>query len=440
MKLTLIQPSMGRKKNEGYVKSWQMEPLSLATLAGQTPEDVEISFYDDRFDEIPYDEPTDLAAIAIEAYTAKRSYEISDKFHEKGVPIIIGGIHPTLIPEEAREHADAIVVGEAEGLWESILDDVKGSKLKKIYKSEKRPSLKGIKQNREIFKGKKYSPITLVESGRGCKFSCDFCSISAFYNQTCNYRPIEDIVNEVKRLEKKNIFFVDDNFVADFNKAKELCKALIPLNKKWVSQGSINVANDEELLKLMEKSGCFGLLIGFESLNKKNLEQMDKSWNTQRSDYETALQKIRAHGISVYATFVFGYDEDTKDSFKEALDFAIRQKFILAAFNHLMPYPGTPLYNRLKIEKRLIYDKWWLDPNYNFGKIVFRPKSISPVELENNCLESRRQFYSHSSMFKRMLDRKANCKDIFAAAIFLWTNLFSRKEVDKRQYWPLGES
>jgi len=439
MKVTFILPSIGKKENGKYIKTWQMEPLSMAQLAGLTPKYIETQFFDDRLEDINYDAPCDLVAISVETYTAKRAYQISNKFRKKGVKVILGGFHPTLMPEEAIQYADSVFIGEAEELWGKVLEDAKENRLKKFYKSENRPSLNGIRPNRDIFKGKQYLPISLVESARGCYFSCNFCSISSFYNSSYKCRPIPEVVEEIKTLKRKDIFLIDDNIGADSDKAKELFTALAPLNIRWVSQISINVLKDNELLDLIAKSGCMGLLIGLESLDNNNLAQMNKGWNKKIIDYEEALQKLRDNGLATYATFLFGYDCDDLDSFNQTLEFAIRHKFFLIAFNHLVPFPGTPLYEAFRKEGRLLYDKWWLDPNYYFGDIAFRPKNISPKQLSELCLNFRKKFYSFYSIFKRALDHRANCKNIFMISTFFSLNILFRKEVMQRAGLPIGK-
>lgn len=439
MKVTLIMPAVGQKDGQGYVDSWKMEPLSLLVLAGLTPEDIEINFYDDRLEVIPYDEKTDLVAINAETYTARRSYQIASHFRKRGIPVILGGYHPTLMPEEAAGFADSILIGEAEDMWREVVNDARRKSLKRFYRSYQRPILNGTKPKRSILRGKKYIPLALIESGRGCGFSCAFCSISSFYKQSYNYRPVEEIIKEIEIVQKKEIFFVDDNITADFGRAKELFKALIPLKIRWISQGSINMVSDSELLSLMKKSGCLGLLTGFESLNKDNLAQMGKSWNLHCGEYETALRKFREIGIVIYGTFIFGYDSDDGDLIKRSLDFTLRQKLFLAAFNHLVPFPGTPLYRQFQAQNRLLRDKWWLDENYKFGEVVFRPKNFTPQELSSACMKARMDFYKLSSVLRRATDFQSNCRSLISMARFFVYNMFSQNEISKRQGLPLAE-
>lgn len=439
MKLKLIHPCVG-KKGKKYVRTWQMEPLNLAVLASLTPNNVEISFSDDRVEDIDFDDPSDLIGITVETYNAKRAYYLADNFRNRGIPVVLGGVHPTLIPEEAKEHADSILIGDAENVWSSLIRDFKKGKLKSTYDgSDFTRALKHVKPNRSIFQGKDYLPLGLVETGRGCRFSCDFCSISGMFRGIYRTKSIEDIVHDIQDTGKKYIYFVDDNFVSDKKRTKDLCEAITPLNIRWISQGSINMVDDLDLLSYLEKSGCINMLIGFESLNSSNLKSMGKNWAVLNRDYGEAIKNLRDHGITLYGTFVFGYDEDTPDDFKRTLDFAIENKLAYAAFNHLVPFPGTPIYERLKSEERLLDDKWWLSDGYKFGDVAFLPKNMSPEELSEGCYSCRKDFYRYGSILSRGLDFKANSKNLINSIIFFYSNIISRKGIQQRQGWPVGE-
>jgi len=213
---------------------------------------------------------------------------------------------------------------------------------------------------------------------------------------------------------------------------------MIPLKINWVGQASIHIANDDRLLELMVKSGCRGVLIGMESLDPANLRDMDKGWNIAHSSYADSLKNFRKHGLAVYGTFLFGYDNDDRAIVRKSIDFAKEHKLFLAAFNHLVPFPGTPLYRRLEAEGRLLKPKWWLDPESRVGDVVFRPKKVSPRELEALCLDARKQFYSWSSMFRRLIDRQANIKNLTMLAVYLGLNLQAHYDIDLRQGLQLG--
>jgi radical SAM superfamily enzyme YgiQ (UPF0313 family) len=439
VKLTLIHPCIGRKVGQRYIRTWQMEPLPPAQLAALTPPEWEVRFHDDRMERIPFDEPTDLVALSVETYTARRAYQIASEYRKRGVPVVMGGFHATLRTEEVTRYADAVVVGEAEGIWPRVLDDFRAGRMQRVYRAQGRPSLAGVRPDRSIFEGKRYLPIGLVEAGRGCHLKCDFCAIQSFFSSTQTRRPTEDIIAELRQIkrEKKLIFFVDDNITSNMAQAKEFFRALIPEKVKWVSQASINAAHDEEFLALIKESGCQGLLIGFESLDPENLKDMNKGFNTMKGGFEVALANLRRHGIRLYPTFVFGYDHDTPASFDATLRFAMRHKFYIAAFNHLTPFPGTPLYERLENEGRLRYDEWWLDPEYRYNTVPFWPRSMPPDDVQAGCVRARAEFFSWRSIAKRAWDGVNARGSMFLP--FFTINAMFRAEVRERDGYPLGD-
>jgi radical SAM superfamily enzyme YgiQ (UPF0313 family) len=416
-----------------------MEPLAFAILAGLTPPDVKVAFSDERLEPtIPYDDHTDLVALTVQTFTARRAYQIAAQFRKRGIPVVMGGHHPTFMPEEALQYADAVVIGDAEGVWEQVVRDARLGRLQRIYRQQGQPPLQGLKYDRSIFQGKRYTPLVPVQYGRGCRFACDFCSLHAFYGTSVRQRPVREVVAEIEALDRKYVLLVDDNIFVNVAKTEELLRALIQLRIRWGCQVSIDVARNTRLMDLMEKSGCIAAFIGFESLDERNLSQMKKKWNLKQGDYAAAVQQFRDRGIMIYASFVFGYDYDTVDSFDAAVEFALRSKFLLAQFVPLNPMPGPKLYERLRAEGRLIFDRWWLDPDYRYGQASFHPRGMTANELTQGCSRARREFYRYASTFRRACDPKANCRSLRHLGIFLAFNLIAKREIARRHGFRFG--
>jgi len=434
MKITFIQPSTNSWKSSGAI-----QPLVFGILADMTPDNIELAFYDDRIEEVPVDEPTDLVAMSVETHTASRAYTIADRYLRRNIPVIMGGYHPTLCPDEVLSRAISVAMGDAETIWTDIVRDACSGQLKSIYKAKKISGQLKTSVNRSIYKGKKYAPIHAVQWGRGCPYNCDFCSINAFYNNAQCIRTISDVTTELEKLGEKTVLFIDDNLYHDKKALIQFVQAITPYRLKWVCQISIDITSDIRIMKLLEKSGCKALVVGFESFNRENLKQMNKGWNTSHHDYDTAVRIISDHGIMIYGTFVFGYDYDTVDSFNICLDFALRSKFCIANFNPLTPTPGTRLYERLKKENRLIYPEWWIDPDYRYGEAIFQPSRMTAKELTEGCFRIRKSFNKNSSIFTRLIDPRANLSSFYNLWIFLLANYLNRKEIYKKQGQKLGD-
>ena len=439
MKLTLIHPRVGNYPGKKYLRAWQMEPLPLAQIAALTPRDVEVVFWDDRMEDIPFDKPTDLVAISIETYTARRAYQIASEYRKRKVPVVMGGFHATLCPDEVLEYADAIVIGQAENSWGNLLDDFRNGNLKRIYSADVNLSESKIIPDRSIYYGKNYLKINLIEAGRGCKYRCNFCSIQKFFNGLHNYRNFGVIINEINQIKgnKRLFFFVDDNITASHTKAKELFKALIPLKIRWVGQADLTISKDQELLQLMVESGCQGVLIGFESNEPENLKSLNKSFNIIPEGPSEAINRIHNIGLRIYATFLFGNDFDSEKSIRSTIDFCMDNKIFMVGFNHITPFPGTELYSKLETEKRLLYQKWWLDPDYLYGNIPFQ--TVLPVnEVETVAKQSRKKFYSLLSIIKR-IGNKVNSGNIYMLIMYLTINFLLRRDASQRMKISMGD-
>lgn len=442
MKITLIKPNIGRREHSLYVDNASMEPLQLGILAALTPSDIDVVMYDDRLEAIPYDEPTDLVAITVETFTARRAYEISAEYRKRGVKVIMGGMHVTLIPQEVKEHSDSIMIGDAEDKWSEMIADLRKGALKDEYHCN--PVLipqKGVITRRDIFEGKKYMPITLMQFSRGCRYSCKYCASSVYFKRHHFCRDVDEVIEEIRRQKRKLIFFVDDNIVGDKEKAKELFRRLIPLKIKWVSQGSIDMLEDEELMRLMIRSGCLGHVIGFESIKAESIQTMGKGVNRKfvENQYKDAIRKLRKYGLQTWAAFTVGHDTDTVESIKATYRFALKNKFCFAAYNILMPYPGTALYDQLEREGRLLYDgKWWLHPEYKFNYAAFMPTNMTAPELTEVAYYCRKNFNSIRSVLYRLFEPRTNLRNPIRFFTYIIYNPVFRREVFEKQGMTFG--
>jgi radical SAM superfamily enzyme YgiQ (UPF0313 family) len=431
MKVAVIKPGLFDERSKDA-----LNPLLFAILKPLTPPGVELVFYDENIEEIPDALDCDAAARTVDTFTARRAYILAQRFRGKNIKVIMGGYHPTLCPEEVQDYADAVVIGEAEDTWGEILADLSDGNLKRIYKSERNADMARIQYDYSVFEGKRYNKLGFVQFSRGCKFNCDFCSIRAFYGDCVRMRPVISVAENIQAMPQKLLFFSDDNLFCDAAHIDKLLEAIRPMKRRWGCQISIDAAQDPDLLKRMARSGCMMVIMGFESLNAENLRQMGKSANL-RSDYDVAIRNIQKVGIMIYATFVIGYDFDTKESAEEILRFALRNRFAVANFNPLIPTPGTALYERLKRENRLLYDTWWNDPHYRYGDTAFVPKSMTPQELADSCKAARYRFYSRMNTLRRM--KGVNIRRLFNLGLFVLMNFISRKEIHRKQGRRLGE-
>lgn len=440
MRITFIVPAIGKKSNEKYLKSWLMEPLTIAVLNKLTPKKYDRIFFDDRIENIDFDVDTDVVVITVETYTARRAYEVARRYKEKGKLIIMGGYHATLMPDDVKEYADIVIKGNAEEVWEQVLEDVENKNYKAMY--EGNTCLEYGLPDRSIYKDKvkKYLPISLIEIGRGCHHNCEFCSINAYYKGKYKHRKLEDIIEEIKQSKNKVFFFVDDSIFSDKEFAKQLFTEVAKLNIIWVTQVTLDIARDEDVLKLMKKSGCEMILIGFESIDPKNLEQMNKTWTTKLGERDELVERIHKNGISIYASFVFGFDFDNEESFKNNLEFCNKHQFYVTAFNHLLAFPNTETYDRFKRDGRLHEDRWWLTEGYTFGTISFQPKLISHEQLRKLCKLYKTKYYRFGSIFRRGITLLKRTKSPIINLIYWQMNILFHFEVDKRLGIPIGEN
>ncbi len=417
MKLDLIVPAI--PENLRKRKKVPCPPLGLAMVAALTPPEFEVSLTDENVTVIDFQKETDLVGITAMTITVQRAYEIADTFRARGVKVILGGSHPSALPEEASQHADAVVVGEAEGIWPNVIEDFKANKLQRIYRQGKRPSLVNLPiPRRDLFAEGAYYFRNTISATRGCPYACSFCSVTSFFGHTYRCRPVEEIIKEIETLNhRKFIGFVDDNIVGNPKFAKEFFRALVPYKIKWAAQASITIARDDELLKLAAASGCIMLLIGFETLSPASLAAVGKSINVV-DEYETAIKKIHSHGIAIHGFFIFGLDEDGENIFERTVRFAQKMRLESAQFAWPVPYPGTALCESLDKAGRIITKDW---SQYK-SNIVFEPKLMSRELLQKGQDWVWREFYSLPSIWRRVGVIRRNL-------VILWaTNLFYRAD------------
>lgn len=358
--------------------------LTIPILSALTPPEIKRSFVDEVFESIDFDEDVDLVAISAMTAQVSRGYEIADIYRKKGVTVVMGGVHASVLPDEALGHVDSVMIGEAELQWSAMLSDFQKGALKRVYRCSEYVEMNKIPlADRTIFEGKVrpvHGTINSVQATRGCPHNCSFCSVTQFFGNTYRYRDIDSIIDEIKTLDmSKEICFVDDNIYGNRIYAKELFLKLAELNIRWSGQGNITLAKDKELLQLCAKSGCSGLLMGIESINENNLKSINKRTN-HVNDYKEAIKIIQDSGVKILGSFIFGLDDDTTDIFTDTLKFVEETEIALPAFNILTPYPGTRTAMELEQQNRIFSYDW---SDYTATKAVFYPKKMTVDELND---------------------------------------------------------
>jgi radical SAM superfamily enzyme YgiQ (UPF0313 family) len=391
--------------------------LTLSLIAALTPPEHEIQIVEEVYGEkVNFDGDYDVIGISIMTQTCIRGYQIANEFKKRGKIVVFGGIHATAMPDEAILYGNAVVIGEAEGLWDIVLDDIRHHRLKSFYKLDKLPDLQShVMPRRDLIKcsSGKFS-IAPIETTRGCPYNCDFCTVSRFFGTRQRHKPISDIITDIESCKEKNLFFLDDNITGDKRYAKELFRAMIPQKKIWVGQASIQVASDTELIKLAYQSGCRALLIGFESMSDSGINQYRKTLKTVEENI-LAVKKLQDNGIMTMASLIFGLDSDTPAVFDIAHDFLTRSKAAFFQACVMTPYPGTPVFNKLRSQGRILTDDW---NRFDASKVIIRPENISPEALLDGYDKIKWHFYSNLSILKRSYP---NIKIGFWEAILFFT-------------------
>jgi radical SAM superfamily enzyme YgiQ (UPF0313 family) len=403
MKLLIISPSwLPEFWNGGKVLS---PPMCLPVLAALTPPGAYMHLVDENVEPVNLAEDADLVAISAMTASAPRAYEIADAFRARGISVVMGGMHPSALPEEAALHADSVVVGEAENQWPQVYADFAAGHPQRLYRAAERPQLANLPfPRRDLLRADRYLTANLVQTARGCPHACSFCSVSPVFGRRYRFRPIPEVIAEIRSLNSRSIAFPDDNIVGNPARARELFEALIPLQVRWVGQGDLSMARDEDLLKLMARSGCLAMFVGIESLSADSLASAHKHPNVGL-DLARAIATIHRHGIDLVGSFVFGLDGDTPSLFRETVAFTERVKLGAAQFSVLTPFPGTPVFDQLHSEGRILNYDWSL---YTMGHVVFQPQNMTVAELLAGRNYAYNRFYSLPSIAKRLLVRRGS--------------------------------
>jgi radical SAM superfamily enzyme YgiQ (UPF0313 family) len=396
-------------------------PSGLQLLAAITPPEHEVQIIDEHINQkVDFDGDYDLVGLTLMTPTATRAYKIAARFRERGIKVIFGGYHASLLFEEAKDYCDSVCIGEAENVWHQILKDVEAGTLKQSYKSEELADLSKLPWlRRDLSPRKKYRASNLFLATRGCPYRCNFCAAVKLFGNKYRHRPIEDIVQEIKELkanralEGNMVYFADDNIIANPKWAKMLFEALIPLKIKWISACSLDITYNDELLNLAKQSGCADLAIGFESVSDASLKEMKKTIGNVEK-YKIAIEKLHKHKIIVHGLFIFGFDTDGKDIFDKTIQFIDDNNIEYATFSILTPFPGTEIFDKYLAENRLLHKKWNM---YDFAHTVYQPKQMTPQELQDGLIYTTRNVYKLSSIVKRLL--RAKTKFFFPLLISL---------------------
>lgn len=403
MKIALVSPKGPLYRHRGGIfrRSLRYAPLTLTTLAALVPPELEaeLVLIDEGIDDVPADLEADLVGMTVITGTAPRAYDLAAGFRARGIPVVLGGPHVTLVPEDAQPHADAIVAGYAEDTWPQLLRDFAGGSMQPRYVQDPDLSLAGRPfARRELLPRRRYLTTNVFEATRGCIHNCEFCVVPAAWGRRPYQKPVEDVVEDIVRHGARKLIFVDLNLIADRDYAARLFEALIALKVTWYGLSTVLLADDLPLLKLAARSGCRGLLLGLESIRPANLRGASKSFN-RPGRFKEVVALLHAHRIAVYGCFVFGMDHDTPDVFLETARFAVDAQIELPRFAITTPFPGTALYQRLEREGRILTRNWEL---YDGQHVVFEPAGMSVQQLQEGTEQAWKDVYSMSSIAKRL--------------------------------------
>jgi radical SAM superfamily enzyme YgiQ (UPF0313 family) len=371
--------------------------LGLLTVAALTPSDVNVRVIDESVEDIDFDLSPDLVGITVQCPVAPYAYELASVYRRKGIPVVLGGVHVSLNQEEAQQNADAIVTGEAELTWPTLVEDFRKGRMKKVYAARSLADLDASpRPRRDLIKSENYQIPFVLQASKGCPFGCEFCSLYCYVGYHPRFRKVENVLREIREIPGDKVLFADDNLYANPSYTKALLSGLVSLQKRWVAETTWNIAFDNEILTLAKASGCVGLFMGFDSINQQNSMKKVPAHDTE-STYIRAIQNVQSKGLAVVAAFVFGLDNDDSSVFERSLEVVLHGGANLVNFSALVPYPGTPIFKRLKDEGRITEWNWsrYISPN-----VCFTPKQMSAQELHEGTAWAQREFYSLRNIVK----------------------------------------
>ena len=403
MKIALLSPKGPLYRHRGGIfrKSLRYAPLTLTTLASLVPEDItaQIVIYDEGVEDIPKNIDADLIGMTVITGTARRAYFLAQRFRERGIPVVLGGPHVTLVPEEAALHADAVVTGYAEDTWPQLLRDFAAGRMRPRYDQNPQLSLANRPfPRRDLLDGRRFMTKDVFEATRSCAHACDFCVAPSAWGRRQYQRPVEWVAEDIRRQGARKAIFIDLNLISDRGYAARLFEALTPLGIRWFGLSTTLIARDRPLLELMAKSGCSGLLLGFESIVADTLKESHKGFNDPNA-YAELVEMLHGHGISVMGCFVFGMDADTPEVIDRTAQFTVDTGIDLPRFAVATPFPGTPFFHRLEAEGRIISRNW---EEYDGQHVVFQPARMTVAELKAGHERAWRRAYSLTSIARRL--------------------------------------
>ncbi|MBU0729855.1 MAG: B12-binding domain-containing radical SAM protein [Proteobacteria bacterium] len=435
-KIVLICPAYGNKLLEN-VRVLALPPLNLGLLAAHTPKQFDVRIVDEAMEDIDFDTPADLVGITCMTPMAPRAYEIATEFRNRGVPVVLGGIHASMLPEEAERFADAVVVGEGEEIWPQVLADFEKGTLQKRYTAKTRPDITFLPApRRELFAPGYF--VQTVQTSRGCPHNCKFCSVTLFNGGQCRLRDIDTVIDEINAIKDKRLFIIDDNIIGSgkkyIDRAFKLFDRLKDTKKQWGGQTCLNIVEHDGLLKAAAASGAKAFLIGFESIQEETLSAYNKNVNLRPTtkNFKEAIKKIHDHGIAIVGGFMFGADDHTSDTFKRTLDFIMDAQVDAVQLSIQTPLPGTALYKQLEDEGRILlndYPKDW--DAYNIFEPVFQPKHMTPEELYSGLVSAYETVSSFRTSLFRGVRTFIKTKSLFSTGISFFWNYDSYKTITK---------